>query len=258
VAADALIIDTFLLSCRALGRGVEHRMIAALGAIARDRGIPVVEARYTRTPRNRPALLFLESAGLQFQAVRSDHLAFRFPAGFAAQLRFEPSGASPAPAPALEPSEPVRRPAIPYARIAAELRDPEKILARVRTVAAPLIPGDRIAEPPRSALEAQLCHLWSEMLGVRPVGIHDNFFDLGGHSLLAVQLLSRIQEKMGVELSLDVVYSADFTIAELAKAIELREIELAGADDYSRLLAEVEAMTDDEVRALLAQEGEAS
>jgi acyl carrier protein len=93
------------------------------------------------------------------------------------------------------------------------------------------------------------------MLGVRPVGIHDNFFDLGGHSLLAVQLLSRIQEQMGVELSLDVVYAADFTVAELAKSIELREIELAGAGDYARLLAEVEAMTDDEVRALLAAEG---
>ena len=36
---DALIVDTFLLSCRALGRGVEHRMLARLGEIAKERGL---------------------------------------------------------------------------------------------------------------------------------------------------------------------------------------------------------------------------
>ena len=96
------------------------------------------------------------------------------------------------------------------------------------------------------------------MLGVAPIGIHDNFFDLGGHSLLAVQLLSRLKEELGIELSLEVVYGADFTVAELAKAIELREIEMAGADRYAALLAEVESLTDEEVRELLAKEsGEA-
>jgi hypothetical protein len=52
-----------------------------------------------------------------------------------------------------------------------------------------------------------------------------------------------------------VVYGADFTVAELAKAIELREIEIAGADRYAALLAEVESLSDEEVRELLAQEG---
>jgi hypothetical protein len=55
-----------------------------------------------------------------------------------------------------------------------------------------------------------------------------------------------------------VVYGADFTVAELAKAIELREIEMAGAERYAALLAEVESLTDEEVRELLAAEsGEA-
>ena len=60
------------------------------------------------------------------------------------------------------------------------------------------------------------------------VGIHDNFFELGGHSLLAVQLLSRVRQIYGVDLSLEVVYSGEFTVAELAKAVELKEIEQAG------------------------------
>jgi acyl carrier protein len=95
--------------------------------------------------------------------------------------------------------------------------------------------------------------LWAGLLNVPAVGIHDNFFELGGHSLLAVQLLSRVRQICGVELSLEVVYSGEFTVAELAKAIELKEIEQAGGE-YQDLLNELEDLSDDEVRALLAEE----
>jgi acyl carrier protein len=254
---DAISIDTFLLSCRALGRGVEHRMLAALGQIARERGLAAVEARYVRSPRNRPALLFLESVGLEFQSVRGEALLFRFPAAFAAAVRYEPSAVVRPAAAAVPLPSGAGRPRIPYARIANELRDVEQILAQSLTEAAPrLTPAQ--PTPPRSGLERQLCRIWSAMLNVQPVGVHDNFFDLGGHSLLAVQLLSRLKEELGIELSLEVVYGADFTVAELAKAIELREIEIAGADRYAALLAEVESLSDEEVRELLAKEsGEA-
>jgi hypothetical protein len=51
-----------------------------------------------------------------------------------------------------------------------------------------------------------------------------------------------------------VVYSSDFTVAELAKAIELREIEGAGSEQYASILKELEGLTEDEVRRLLAEE----
>lgn len=251
--ADTLAVDTFVLSCRALGRGVEHRMLAALGRIARERGLSAVEARFVRSQRNRPALLFLESVGLQFQSVRGEALLFRFPSEFAAGIQYEP-WAAPTPAVLEEtPAAAVRRDGIRYARIANELRDVERIMECCAAHAAPRLNSAPSAEP-RSDLERQLCRIWSTMLGVDAIGIHDNFFDLGGHSLLAVQLLSRLKEELGIELSLEVVYGADFTVEELAKAIELREIEMAGADRYAELLAEVESLTDEEVRELLAKE----
>ena len=255
--ADAVLIDTFLLSCRALGRGVEHRMLAALGEIAGQRGLRTVEARFVRSQRNRPALLFLESVGLQFQTVRGDALVFRFPADFAARIKYEPGhpgGAAPRQPAAAARTPKLSRNGIRYARIASELRDPEKIQARVRAESGTAVSAAPAPAPPRTDLERRLCAIWSDMLGVRPVGIRDNFFDLGGHSLLAVQLLSRLKEELGIELSLEVVYGADFTVAELAKAIELREIEMAGADQYAALLAEVESLSDEEVRELLAKE----
>src|SRR5579862_450908 len=254
--ADTVAVDTFLLSCRALGRGVEHRMLAALGQIARQRGLSGVEARFVRSQRNRPALLFLESVGLEFQTVRGEALLFRFPADFAAGIKYKPSAVPPKPV-AGESKPAAGRNAIPYTRIAGELRTVEQILERLRAEAPRALKSVPPVEP-RSDLERQLCRIWTGMLNVEPIGIRDNFFDLGGHSLLAVQLLSRLKEELGIELSLEVVYGADFTIEELAGAIELREIEMAGADRYAALLAEVESLTDEEVRELLAKEsGEA-
>jgi FkbH-like protein len=250
---DAIAVDTFLLSCRALGRGVEHRMLAELGRIAQQRGLGAVEARYVRSQRNRPALLFLEAAGLQFQSVRGEALLFRFPAEFAARIQYQPSMVPPPALGAAPQPLAASRNGIPYARISSDLRSVGQILQQSTTSFSQRL-TNAAPEPPTSDLERQLCRIWSAMLNVQPIGVSDNFFDLGGHSLLAVQLLSRLKEELGIELSLDVVYGADFTVAELAKAIELREIEMAGADQYAAMLAEVESLTDEEVRELLAKE----
>ncbi len=91
---EALLVDTFLLSCRALGRGVEHRMLAALGRIAGQRGLAAVETPFVRTPGNLPAVLFLESVGLEFQHVDSGNLSFRFPAAQAEAIRYQPRRAA--------------------------------------------------------------------------------------------------------------------------------------------------------------------
>jgi FkbH-like protein len=252
VDAPALVVDTFLLSCRALGRGVEHRMVARLGEIALERGLEAVEIPFVAGQRNRPALLFLESlVGPALEGV------FRLRASDAAGVRYHPSAGQPAGLHAPEPSVSAASPARPdYARIARELRTPEQIAARLRAT------GRRRtalsdADAPRTALERDLVALWAEMLNVEAVGIHENFFELGGHSLLAVQLLSRVRQIYGVDLSLEVVYSGEFMVAELAKAIELKEIEQAGGD-YRELLEELEGLSDAEVRALLAEEQDAT
>ena len=55
-------------------------MLAALGRAAKQESLPTVEVPFVRAPRNMPALLFLESVGLEFQTVEADRLCFRFPA----------------------------------------------------------------------------------------------------------------------------------------------------------------------------------
>lgn len=56
--------------------------------------------------------------------------------------------------------------------------------------------------PAANSIEEIVTRIWSELLGVDAVGIDDNFFDLGGHSLLATQVVSRVRQMFGAELSL--------------------------------------------------------
>ena len=63
----ALEIDTFLLSCRVLGRGVEHRMLNELGEIARRRQMSLVAATLIPTKKNQPARDFLEAVAASYR-----------------------------------------------------------------------------------------------------------------------------------------------------------------------------------------------
>jgi FkbH-like protein len=251
---DSLTVDTFLLSCRVLGRGVEHRLLARLGEIAVERGLRRLDVPFLPTQRNHPALMFLESVGAQFKVRTERGFLFHFPAQYARAITYQPAGAAPKPHLG-EPAAPAAtREPVDFVYIANHLRTVRQIEQQVRA-AQPngSVPAAQAAAP-RTQLERELAALWAELLGVPSVGVFDNFFDLGGHSLLAVQLLSRVRQNYQVDLSLDVVYSSAFTVAELAKAIEVGLIEQASADQYSGILAEIEALTDEEVRALLEQE----
>ncbi len=64
----------------------------------------------------------------------------------------------------------------------------------------------------------QLIAIWEDLLGVRPIGIRDDFFALGGHSLLAARLVDRIVATFGVRPALATL-SAEETIVALAEEI---------------------------------------
>ena len=246
----ALAVDTFLLSCRALGRGVEHRMVARLGEIARERGLERVEIPFAAGQRNRPAALFLESIDAMGGLTAEQAAAVRYEVG----QTVSPANAGLRAAPRLagETARPTKR--VDYVKIATELRMPASVLEAIR--AQTRRPNPSRGEAPSTDMERDLAQLWATLLNVPAVGVRDNFFALGGHSLLAVQLLSRVRQMYGVELSLEVVYSGEFTVAELARAIELKEIEQAGGD-YQDLLRELEGLSDEEARAMLAAEQDA-
>ena len=94
---------------------------------------------------------------------------------------------------------------------------------------------------PRNHTEQEVADIWATLLKVDDVGVHDNFFDLGGHSLLATQVVSRMRPLRSLFESP--------TVAALAERIDT-----ARMDDTTRLLAELEQLSDDEAERLLRAE----
>jgi acyl transferase domain-containing protein len=89
--------------------------------------------------------------------------------------------------------------------------------------------------------------IWAELLGLPDIGVDDDFFVLGGHSLLGTKVVARIREALGVDLPAGAVFDTP-TIAGLAAAVE----QLLATDPMAELLAEIRALSPEELRAQLA------
>ena len=92
---------------------------------------------------------------------------------------------------------------------------------------------------PRTELERVLEGIVAELLERDEVGVDENFFMLGGHSLLGAQVIARIVERLGVDMSLRSLFDNP-TVAEMA--IEVERL----------LVAELAAMSDADAARLLA------
>ena len=99
--------------------------------------------------------------------------------------------------------------------------------------------GEEAYEAPQTEIQERLASIVASLLSVNGVGIDDNFFNLGGHSLLGAQMIARISDTFGVDLSLLSVFD-DPTVRGMSVEIE-------------RLLIEkVSAMSEEEAQSLLA------
>ncbi len=63
-----------------------------------------------------------------------------------------------------------------------------------------------------------LCAIWTDVLGVEAVGVHDSFFELGGHSLALTRVAARVRNRSGVDLALRVYFEA-VTVEALPREI---------------------------------------
>lgn len=112
--------------------------------------------------------------------------------------------------------------------------------------------------PPRTDTERRLAAVWADVLHVNSVGRTDDFFALGGHSLLATQVVARIRSVFGVQLPLPSLFLAP-TVATLAELLdERRTVAPAAGKDLEQMLAEIEALSDEEAERLLRLERRAT
>jgi FkbH-like protein len=251
VEEDTLRIDTLLLSCRVLGRGVEHRVLAALAREAAERDVRWVAAKLEPTAKNQPARDFLQSIGARYL----DNGVYRFPLAALEGLKPHPAAVG-----AIPPAERKRTAAAvvhkrpDYQSIALHLATPAQIHEAMHHAERDGHGSLAVeaSDEPMTDIEARLAAIWCDLLKRPWIPLSGNFFDLGGHSLLAVVLIMRVKEAFDVELPIDDVYTAGLTLGDLARRIEA--IQHGTPEEYDAILRELESLSDEEVERLLAQE----
>jgi FkbH-like protein len=223
-------VDSFLLSCRVLGRGVEHAMLRSLGEAARKRGLATVELRLISSARNEPARAFADSVAIANCEASSDGYVYRLPVAQALEICHRP-GHDPA--------------AVLEARLADERKGADQSAPtatavvrwqRYERLASVLVSGEAVAQQlgqqgrrarsmgtvvaaATSPIEAGLKALWEEVLSIDGIGVEDDYFALGGTSLQSVKLFSEVERHFGVQLRLTAILAAS-TVRSLARLIE--------------------------------------
>jgi amino acid adenylation domain-containing protein len=75
---------------------------------------------------------------------------------------------------------------------------------------------------PRNGVESKLAEIWKEVLGLRQVGVEDDFIALGGHSMLGVRVLARVEQVFAKKLPLASIFQAR-TIARFGELLKRSE-----------------------------------
>jgi FkbH-like protein len=229
-----LVVKEMLLSCRALGRGIEYWMAGECGRIAIDRRVSNVIFEFIPSARNKPAYDFLERAIGNAEAT-SVRTTYKISARSAAELeprydkldlstkREEGSATTIGPVGAAYSSFTAQ--SMLFAHIALSYQTASAIVQAARQKSSSGITAPIICRAPETPVERAVAKIWSELLGFAVSDSDSDFFDLGGDSLKAVRVLSQVQEKFQVALPLVVFFEEKTTVATLCSAINdaLRE-----------------------------------
>ncbi len=227
---DTLAVDTFLLSCRVLGRGVEHAMLRSLGERAAALGLSTLELKLISSARNEPARAFVDSVACKYAEANNDGARYRLPVAQVQSIQHRPGHDPDAVVQArladdrkgaensVMSSDDVSR-SQRYTRLASVLVSGDTLLQEIsfqrrctRTLSAPTTPAS-------SPIEIRLKELWEEILSIDGLGVEDDYFALGGTSLQSVKLFSEIERRFDVQLRLTTILTAP-TVRTLARLLE--------------------------------------
>lgn len=210
--ADRYKVDTFLLSCRVLGRGVEHAVVACLAQNARSEGKQFLEFKFLATQRNQPVLDFISR--LEPSPERSG-TAWIFPVAPLTRLEYTPDDQAPNGGVAAENGRSAKFPSDcksasgfdglsgRFQRIGEDLREVPQVVQAIQQYRERSESMNASKDPATgTSLEKKLARIWRKVLGRGRIGLDENFFDVGGNSLRAVQLISLIKKELKTSLSI--------------------------------------------------------
>ena len=115
---------------------------------------------------------------------------------------------------------------------------------------------------PRTPVEETAFEVWRSVLGVKELGIDDNFFALGGHSLLATRVVARINQALQVDVPLRWLFEASSVasfsvlVEELLSTADVQKESTVTLQDAGQMLQGLEDLSDLELQALLEEEND--
>jgi len=257
---DVWSVFGFMLSCRVLGRGVEHTILRQLAQEAEAIGVGALRVDFVKLARNTPALQFLQSITSTPFALRQGTTDSQYRLEVSDAGHWQPGAEDSAVAPAHsaetqaltppdaghgEAPDAHQRARVSttagqssasmsryYQQLASTLNSGAAILHELQHQAV-IQQTDRVASKaaartlPVTATEVALAGFFSELLGQSDIYREDSFHDLGGHSLKAMMLFSRIAAHFGLTLDFRDLQSNP-TLTELAAAIDVNVLNADG------------------------------
>ena len=223
-------LDTFLLSCRVLGRGVEHQILATVGKRALEEGKKFIEIKYVPTEKNLPAFNFINSFGKKFREKTDKSSIYRIPTVILSNLAYVPitnSEVKP------EKNRNKQKSLKSHKQDTGQLNMTEKLhhiggeLTDIRSISKAIEifrydtqetdAGEFIVT--NNDLQKRILNIWQTVLGKKKIKLTDNFFEVGGTSLKAVQLFAAIKKELGAQLSIVTLFEFP-TISSLSHRIK--------------------------------------
>ena len=203
---EALQVDTMLLSCRVLGKGVEHQMIRELGEISNKKGYTLVRIPFSSSNKNEPALKFLRSIGSEYEAASKGESVFDLPTDHARELKYQ--------APS-QPSDIGKKGTVSSAisgrlgddilqEIANELNSANGIIKMIKaSQESHSITGrEEVSTDNYNEVEKKILQIWQKVLDIQGINNQDNFFEIGGTSLKGVQVIAMINNEFQRNVSI--------------------------------------------------------
>lgn len=211
-----LWVDTFLLSCRVLGRGVEHSMLRELAMLGGHLGCTTVAIPYIRTAKNEPARAFADQVMGQYREGDQEEAIYRVPVAVLQETVYIP-GTDPEAVMEAKRSETKKKSSSTanasssgserYLFLTA-LKGPQDLIDMMRRSCKRARDIEALPIMPESVDERRMIALWEALFGIEGLGMEDDYFALGGTSLMAARLFAEIAREFGQRLRLTVILNA--------------------------------------------------
>jgi amino acid adenylation domain-containing protein len=83
--------------------------------------------------------------------------------------------------------------------------------------------GNGEYQAPTGEIETALAQIWRDVIHIERVGREDNFFAIGGHSLHGIKLIEKVEQQLGVRLSVVAAFKYP-TIKQMAEEVQSRKM----------------------------------